>query len=540
MNILVEELAHSYKVRFPYSPQAVEKMKTIPGRAFRKDLGNCWLVPKTSEKALRRFLKEMSGEKAQEQVARPYDDPEKVYPTRSKTKPWPHQLEILRLLWNKEAAIVKAPMGTGGKSRIIVDYVCNKADVRRVLIVCPKAVIPVWPVQFEKHAGLPVRVVPLLKGTVAEKQQEAEYNVKTQKSEYRDTPLVLVINYDSVWRDPFGEWAIDVGLDLLVLDETQRAKSPGGEAAKYCYRLGSAVPVRFGLSGTPFPHSELDVYGVCRAIDPSLFGTSKRAFDQHYFIWGGFENRQVIGRINVDQMQERLARVLIQVDVDESALPDEVHTDLVVELPEKVRRTYRQLENDFYAEVESGEITAANGGVALTRLQQLTSGAVPTEDADGKFTLTQLHTGKQDALCDFLVDLPDEEPVVVFCRFRRDLEQVHAVAAKLGRTSSELSGRRHELEAWQRGETTILATQLRAGAVGVDMTRAHIGVYFSYTYSLEEYSQSLRRLRRPGQTKTCAFYHLVVAQSVDLRIRKALERRQNVIDALLALTGKEV
>ena len=51
-------------------------------------------------------------------------------------------------------------------------------------------------------------------------------------------------------------------------------------------QLARQVPVRIGLSGTPFPESPLDAYGVCRFLDPTLFPSSYGAFERHYAIKG--------------------------------------------------------------------------------------------------------------------------------------------------------------------------------------------------------------------------------------------------------------
>lgn len=535
MKIFVQELQNSFKVKFSYSDQAVEAMRAIPGRQFRRDLGNAWLVPKTSQKALRRFIDTFEGTAAVQEVQRPYDDPETVSISCTKGPPqWPHQVQALKYIWNAEAALIDLNMGTGGKSRIIVDFVCNKRGIKRVLILCPHSVIRAWELQFAKYAGRPVGAVCLDKKSVKDKMMVADTVLRSHVDNRRDEPVAIVINYESVWRDPFGEWAIDANFDLLVLDEIQRVRGAGSQIGKYAYRLGSAISTRIGLSGTPFPHEPIDdCYGVYRTLSPTIFGTSLARHRSKYAIMGGWENRQIIGRINQTEMQTKINSIRFHVIPDESTLPGEVHTDIPVELPNNTKKLYRRLEDDFYAKVESGEIVAANAGVAAIRLSQLTSGYARVEGTDGTFSLKQMHTAKLDVLVDLLTDLPDTEPVVVFCRFRYDLDQIHAAAAKLGRSSSELSGRKHQLQEWQAGKTVILAAQLRASAEGVDMTRTHIAVYFGYSYSNGDYRQSLKRLLRPGQLHTCLYYHLCVPHSVDTRIRRALDRGQEVIDALL-------
>jgi len=145
-----------------------------------------------------------------------------------------------------------------------------------------------------------------------------------------------------------------------------------------------------------------------------------------------------------------------------------------------------------------------------------------------------LHTLKQKALEDILSDLPPDEPVVVFARFRHDLDSIHAAARHTERLSSELSGRTKSLDDWQAGKTTVLAAQYRCGSIGIDLTRAHHCVLFSYTFSLEEYEQALARIGGPAQKEpTCFYHHLVVEQSIDQRIRKAVAERKTVLDTLL-------
>ena len=138
-------------------------------------------------------------------------------------------------------------------------------------------------------------------------------------------------------------------------------------------------------------------------------------------------------------------------------------------------------------------------------------------------------------------DLPVTEPVVVFCRFRADLEEVRAAAAELGRPYAEVSGTTKELERWQAGDATILGVQIQSGGLGIDCTRAAYAFYYSLGFSLGDYEQSLARLRRPGQTRCVRYYHLVARHTVDEQVYAALRDRRVVVDAVMEkLTKREV
>jgi SNF2 family DNA or RNA helicase len=130
-------------------------------------------------------------------------------------------------------------------------------------------------------------------------------------------------------------------------------------------------------------------------------------------------------------------------------------------------------------------------------------------------------------------DLPVCEPVVVFCRFRCDLEEVAAACRRLGRSHSELSGVRNSLAEWQSGETSVLAVQIQSGGVGIDLTRASYCVYYSLGFSLGDYEQSLARLHRPGQTRCVRYYHLVAKDTVDEIVYESLRKRKEIVDGVL-------
>ena len=100
------------------------------------------------------------------------------------------------------------------------------------------------------------------------------------------------------------------------------------------------------------------------------------------------------------------------------------------------------------------------------------------------------------------------KPLVVFCRFRDDIESVIAECKSHGRSHSELSGKINDLHKWQAGETNVLVAQIQSGGIGIDLTRASLGIFYSVGHSLSEYLQAVARLHRPGQTQSTRLYSL--------------------------------
>jgi SNF2 family DNA or RNA helicase len=455
-----------------------------------------------------------------------------IAPGNPRTTPWRHQREAVVFVQQlfrrgKRGAMIAAVMGTG-KSAMTV-YLCVEEGFQVVLILCPLRVVQVWKPQFEMHSALQFLVVALddTFSNVKAKRDEAQRKINLAKS--RGVPVVVVINYDSAWRTPFAEWALKQKWDLVVADEIHRCKAPGGKASRYLARLGKAARFRLGLSGTPMPHSPLDVYGYFRFIDATIFGWSFNRFRQHFAVMGGYQNHQVVAYDNLDELNRKFYSVSFACGKDVLDLPPEMHVTLTCQLGAEARRTYGSLKRDLMAELDAGEVTAANALVKLLRLQQITGGHLRTDDGQD----VQIDSAKMNLLHDVLEDIDPQEAVVVFCRFHKDLEAVSRVADETGRRSLELSGRKDELKQWQAGESPVLAVQIDSGGVGVDLTRARYSIYYSLGFSLGSYEQSLARIHRPGQTRPVEYIHLLAQDTVDEQVMAALARRSDVVNSVL-------
>lgn len=447
-----------------------------------------------------------------------------------RTEAWLHQRQAFHFAKDLGSALLYMHMGTG-KTLVSIGLIAHeKASV--AVVLAPKRVIQVWPKDFAKHTDLDGwKILPLSNGSTAKRAKEVLQAAKIAK--LQGDRLVVVVNYEAAWRGDLAKALVEIEPEFVVFDEIHRIKSPSGKASKYAQKLASLASVRkrLGLSGTIMPHGPLDVYAQMRALEPGLFGTSFQAFKTRYASldhWGGVD-----GYKNLDELHGKLSTVMYRAEKGVLDLPDVMDEEIQVEISPKARKLYQDLEDTLYAAWGEGEISVTNALTQLLRLQQITSGFAQL-DEDDPGTLTRVDTAKEEALRDLLEDLPQEEPVVVFTVYRADIEIIRQVVEASGRRFAELSGSRDDLETWQQGGADVIGVNIRAGGLGVDLTRAHYGVYFSQTFSLGDYEQSRDRLHRPGQDQATAFYHLIARDTVDERIYHALRSKRKVVDAVMA------
>lgn len=452
---------------------------------------------------------------------------------------WPAQREAVDFCLQRPATMLDMEMGTG-KTRTAIEVIKAREDVRRVLVVCPKAVVPVWKKEMYKYFQRPFWVVERGSETVLRTSGAVRENIDA--SLHRDYVLLIVVNYDSVWRRPLGDALYEAAkagsLDMVVLDESHRAKAAGSKVSKYLAMLGKKVRYRLCLSGTPMANSPLDVYGQYRFLDPSIYGTRHQAFLERYAVMGGPERRFIVGLQNQQDLMDRfrsIAYTCRMEDVkDRIKLPDALPpVQVPVSLPARDMRTLRGLARDFVAECGEGTVVAGNVLVRMLRMQQICSGFCEVEDGPlGGSHVEETNTAKRDALASIVEDLGPGSRLVVFCVFRHDLDAVREVADAAGRPYFELSGREHRVDEWRESEGGIVAVQIQAGAEGVDMTCASHAVYYSLPHSLALYDQSRARLYRPGQERPVSFMHLVAEGTVDEAMYDSLMKKRDVIDAI--------
>lgn len=483
-----------------------------------------------------------------------------------KTDAWLHQRQAYWFGAAQDGVLLDMEMGTG-KSLVAVGLMVAKHAERPAgfgaIILCPDRVVGVWGKQFRIHAAAEWHV---LDGRRENRNGETVFRPVAERVREFDhglhecdcgRPHVVVANYAISIHEPFTTWALQQQWGATTFDEIHKLKTAGGKWSRWAARLTGHSRFRAGLTGTLMPHSPLDVFGPARALDPGLFGTSETKFKHRYAIMGGYQNKQVMG-IQPDregELTDLIARITYRVGDEVLDLPDEV-PDVTLEctLSPQARRVYAAVEAEMYAEVArllangaSAEdaITADNVLVQRLRLQQITGGAVRLDSGAD----VEIDTSKAELLEDVLEDIDPELPVVVFGKYHHDLDAIARTASKLNRAYAELSGRRDDAltrdstlsEANRDGEPLRIAgVQIQAGGTGVDLTNSHHAIYYSLGYSLGDYLQSRKRLRRPGQNSAVRYIHLVASGTIDIGIYEALAARESVAKYLGALVQQRI
>jgi SNF2 family DNA or RNA helicase len=198
------------------------------------------------------------------------------------------------------------------------------------------------------------------------------------------------------------------------------------------------------------------------------------------------------------------------------------------------------MKEDLRVQIEGMEgASAFNILTVLLRLTQITAGLVGEND---KYTWLDKDNAKLAELDNLLNDELAGEQVVVFGTYQRELEKLAERFGTVGLHEGDYlpivygptpERVRHTIiEDFQAGRRRLLFAQQRTGGIGITLTAAKTAIYYTRSWSLEEYLQSQDRLHRIGQTGTVSILHLIAKGSIDEEIAKALRGKQTLADQL--------
>lgn len=592
---------------FPFK----DTLKTLGGRPHKDDAGFEWRFTPSPGMAAAVLdalagshpgvspgvveLAEKFRSQADHRVVLDESAPLPVFDTTALLKPgislWDHQWRMADYCSKVAASLFAVTMG-GGKTLATI-MLANKTEAKRVVILAPNKVRGVWPREVRKFSQQQWHIVSGFRESKRAKSGRVSLTLPERLRQAEECLFdcscgapthAVVINYEALASEPWLSWTPPVMLDLLVLDEIQRVKSPTGKVSRAVAKWVDFTHRRVGLSGTPMPQTPLDVFGIFRALDPGIFGTKWTSFRSRYAVVNPHVEGHVIGYRNIEELRDKFYSITYLPTVDLN-LPEITDITREFQLEPKARKAYDSLDESMWADVtafaqgtirtealrqareseqeelarwmdsgdfedylgerdgEDSTVTPANIMVRLLRLQQFTGGTVI--DDDGR--RIRVSHSKAKELAEVLEDVGciagddvDTEPVVVFCRFRSDLDAVQDVAEQAGLRYAEVSGRRHDgltHDSEMNPDCDVLGVQIQSGGTGVDLTHSHIVVWYSMGYSLSDYDQARKRLHRPGQEKPVLSIHLLAEDTADMDVYEALNQRRSVIAGVLDAHG---
>ncbi len=429
-------------------------------------------------------------------------------------------------------------MGMGlGKSATCLSAFCKlqaASKVRAALVIAPMRVCNLtWPMETQqwdqfKHLKVANLRTPL--GRRAFIAGQADLYVVN----FESIPLLVKLVEKRGGTVPY---------DLVIYDESTKAKNPASKRINTLRREVPSVRRRWCLTGTPAPNSLLDLFAQVRLLDDGQrLGRSFDHFKRTYFAATDYQqyNWEPIPGA-AERIDERIADITLTLRTSDwlKDLPDCHVNDVEVKLSPAVMAQYEDFKKEMILELRREvQITAANAAVLVRKLLQFTSGAI----YDGEKKAHEVHDYKTEALAKLIKET--KGPVLVLCDFKHEQDRIRRKfpQARFFADARTPMLQMQLITQWNRREIPILVGHPMSMGHGLNLQQgSKTMVWMSLTYSRESYEQTIARLHRRGQKEVVTVHRLMVPGTVDDVVAEVLEEKRNteqrLLTALMLLEG---
>lgn len=297
----------------------------------------------------------------------------------------------------------------------------------------------------------------------------------------------------------------------VIADECHSLKNPQSKQSRAIYEITRSGGLFIGLSGTPMPNGWIDFAGYSKLFNYTKGITEFKNKYCRIQDYKGFP--EIIGYNNIPELEQQLKRVAYKLDRDQAdELPSRKMLGVSIHLPPKASKLYTQMKLTRI-DPRSDELLD-NSSRLLSVLRQSTT------------------DGRLDNLLSVVNDTSDN--IIIFYNYISEREAILKILAKTDKHILRYDGDKHDKLPASNADisNTVLLAHYKSASTGLNLQWANVTIYFSPTYSYQEFEQSIGRTHRNGQTKKCLYYLFNVAGTVDKNIWDCLREKRDFNEKL--------
>lgn len=449
-------------------------------------------------------------------------------------KPHEYQKYAIEFIKKNPIAAILLDMGMGKTSIVLSalnELMYDSFEVTKVLIIAPLRVARnTWSDEIKKWDHLNGIRYSIVVGTAAERLEALKVDAD-----------IYIINRENVpWLIEDSGMAFDY--DCVVVDELSSFKNWQAKRFKALLKVRPKIRRIVGLTGTPSSNGLMDLFAEFKVLDMGeRLGRFISQYRVNYFKPDRMNGPIIYTYKLLPGAEERIYNRISDITISMKAtdyldMPELISNEYKVYLDDDERSKYEEMKDGLVLQLPGGEITAANAASLSGKLSQLANGAIYDDDG----SVNAFHERKLDALED-LIESANGKPILVAYWFKHDLARITESLNKLKVVFEKLDSDK-SIEKWNAGELQVGLIHPASAGHGLNLqSGGNVIVWFGITWSLELYQQTIARLWRQGQTSgTVTVIHIVTEDTVDERILKALEAKDQTQSALIDAVKAEV
>lgn len=410
----------------------------------------------------------------------------------------PYQTEAYLFMLKKEKAGLFLEMGLGKTiiTLLVIQTLLKTKKIKKCLIITSLRIANnVWKNESEKWD---------LKLNIKEAVGDYENRIQVLKSESD----VIVTTKD--FTHVFCKKEIIENFDCIVFDESSYFKNTNTMRFREIRKKISLFKYIYILSGTPCTEDLISLWSQIYLLDKGerlykaktkfinrFFNTKNFLnYSKHYPMEGSYE--EIFKRIND----------IVYIKTKECEGPEII--DYFFELDKEMKSTYKHMLKNSYVK----EIICTNGISKLIKLNQICNGGI--YDKEGNFNLISYEKVKN------LVKIVNgiEDNIIIVIKYNFDFEMIKKYLPNALKFEDSL------IEDWNCGKIKILVIHPKSCGHGLNLQfGGSTLIWYSLTYSLEQYLQVNARIYRTGQENKVKIIRMIGKRTLEEDIKKVLEKK---------------
>ena len=429
------------------------------------------------------------------------------------------------LLKSSGNALLADEMGLG-KTVETLAYLATEKQAYPALVIAPLVTLNNWQREIAKFLKRKSR-----NGKIVENDIPSSTIIRKGKAAEIGKYDFYIINYELLYKRLDDLLKLDV--KTIVCDEVQNLRSKTTKKYTAVKKLTSheSVKFRIGLSGTPIYNRGSEIWPIVDILRPGLLGNYTEFCE--YFCYVNEKGKAIVLENKRESLRKQLQKYVML---------RRKKSDVLKELKDKVR--YKEVidaDRNYYVN-ELGKIWKKfedEQKDAETKFEKSSSyqRAIQSErQAAG--------VAKVPHVINFVKNIMEiDESVVVFCHHRAIHQLLHEKLSEfspvsiIGGQSDKF--RQEQIDMFQRGESKLMIAGLRAGNVGINLTRAKYVIFAELDWSPAIHRQAEDRLHRIGQKNTVFAYYLIGNGTLDDHVADILVDKSYEIDSIIDGTNED-
>ena len=422
--------------------------------------------------------------------------------------------------------ILADDMGLGKTLQVLAFLAAQPGT--HALVVCPASLVFNWEAECQRF--YPSAKIAAVAGAAAARQMQIEDFDKQD---------ILITSYDLLKRDI--DCYENKYFDYVIVDEAQYIKNASTQAAKSVKSIASGC--RFALTGTPIENRLSELWSIFEFLMPGYLYSYKRFKD---------ELESPVAESKDDVARMRLSRLV------RPFILRRLKKDVLKELPDKI-------EEVVYARMEGRQnsLYQAREKQLLMTLSKQTEEEFKTQKLQMLAELTALrqiccdpslvyenyeHESAKTKTCVEVVQnaVSGGHKVLLFSQFATMLDRLFKILQEQGLRIFMLTGktskeeRRRLVAEFQSGAADVFLISLKAGGTGLNLTAADMVIHYDPWWNIAAQNQATDRAHRIGQDNKVTVLRLIMKGTIEERILKMQEDKQNLADSIISEDGVSI